>query len=256
MDPNKLTQKSQEAVQAAQSLATRHGHVEVDGEHVLMTLLEQSDGLFPRILDRMNVPVDSLIEAVGGELEHRPRVSGPGTEAGKVYVTQRFQKLFVDAEDQAKRLKDEYVSVEHIALALIEEGSATAAGRALAQFGVTRDAFLEALTQVRGNQRVTSATPETSYEALAKLFFETHDPTQVDRQGPDVGDQYRSAIFCLDDEQKRTAEKLVKILESKGYRVATKIVPAGEFWPAEGYHQDYYEKMGKEPHCHRYTKRF
>ncbi len=97
---------------------------------------------------------------------------------------------------------------------------------------------------------------KTSYEALAKLFFETHDPTQVNRQGPDVGDQYRSAIFYLDDEQKQTAEKLIKILESKGYRVATKLVPAGEFWPAEEYHQDYYEKMGKEPYCHRYTKRF
>jgi len=97
---------------------------------------------------------------------------------------------------------------------------------------------------------------KTSYEALAKLFFETHDPTQVNRQGPDVGDQYRSAIFYLDDEQKRIAEQLVKALESKGYRVATKIVPAGRFWPAEKYHQDYYVKTGKEPYCHRYTKRF
>ncbi|MDP6778680.1 MAG: Clp protease N-terminal domain-containing protein, partial [Candidatus Latescibacteria bacterium] len=103
MDPNKLTQKSQDAVQAAQTLSTRHGHAEVDGEHVLMALLEQSDGLFPRILQRMDVPVATLTEAVEQELGRRPKVSGPGAEAGKVYVTQRFRRLFVNAEDQAER---------------------------------------------------------------------------------------------------------------------------------------------------------
>ena len=97
---------------------------------------------------------------------------------------------------------------------------------------------------------------KTDYETLAKLFFETHDPTQVNRQGPDVGTQYRSVIFYLDDEQKQTAGKLVKELETKGYRVATRIVAAGKFWPAEDYHQDYYGKTGKQPYCHAYKKRF
>ena len=97
---------------------------------------------------------------------------------------------------------------------------------------------------------------KTTYEALARLFFETHDPTQVNGQGPDTGDQYRSAIFTLDAEQKQTAEKLIKILQSKGHKVATQVVPAGEFWPAEEYHQDYYKKTGEEPYCHRYTERF
>ena len=187
MDPNKLTQKSQEAVQAAQTRATRTGHAEVDGEHVLISLLEQADGLFPRILQRMDVPVEALANEVERELERRPKVSGPGTEAGKVYVTQRFQKLFVNAEDQAKRLKDEYVSVEHVVLALIEEGKGTAAGRILAQYGVTRDAFLEALTQVRGNQRVTSATPETSYEALEKYGVDLVAQAQEGKLDPVIG---------------------------------------------------------------------
>jgi len=96
----------------------------------------------------------------------------------------------------------------------------------------------------------------TSYEALAKLFFEIHDPTQVDRQGPDVGDQYRSEVFYTTPEQKATAEQLIAILKEKGYRVATRVTPAGDFWKAEEDHQDYYEKTGKQPYCHVRTRRF
>jgi len=97
---------------------------------------------------------------------------------------------------------------------------------------------------------------KTTFEKLARLFFEIHDPTQVDRQGPDVGDQYRSAIFYVDDGQKQTAEKLIKILEGKGYDVATELVKADTFWEAEEYHQDYYEHTGKQPYCHIYQERF
>lgn len=96
----------------------------------------------------------------------------------------------------------------------------------------------------------------TTYEALCRLFFETHDPTQLNRQGPDVGTQYRSAVFTLDDEQKATAERLIAILQGKGLEVVTAVVPAGPFWPAEDYHQDYYERHGREPYCHGYTPRF
>jgi len=103
---------------------------------------------------------------------------------------------------------------------------------------------------------VTFDPAQTSYEELAKLFFEIHDPTQVDRQGPDIGEQYRSAIFYADEKQKATAESLIKTLQSKGYQVATQLEPAGEFWEAEDYHQDYYEKKGSQPYCHVYTKRF
>ena len=96
----------------------------------------------------------------------------------------------------------------------------------------------------------------TSFEELARLFFEIHDPTQVDRQGPDRGSQYRSAVFYADDEQKEVTEKLVGILKEKGYDVATEVTRAGAFWPAEDYHQDYYEKTGKRPYCHARQKRF
>lgn len=96
----------------------------------------------------------------------------------------------------------------------------------------------------------------TDFETLARLFFEIHDPTQVNRQGPDIGHQYRSEIFYLDEAQKATAERLIGILKAKGLSVATKLTPATEFWPAEGYHQDYYERKGTTPYCHFRVKRF
>jgi len=97
---------------------------------------------------------------------------------------------------------------------------------------------------------------KTTYEKLAKYFFEIHDPTQMDRQGPDVGDQYRSEIFYVNDAQKETAQKLIDILKAKGYKVVTRLAKADKFWLAEDYHQDYYKNNGEEPYCHVYTKRF
>ena len=95
-----------------------------------------------------------------------------------------------------------------------------------------------------------------SYEELVKLFFEIHDPTEVNRQGPDIGEQYRSEVFYLNDEQKAVAERLIRILKDKGYKIATKVTKASTFWKAEEYHQNYYNKTGGSPYCHRYTKRF
>jgi ATP-dependent Clp protease ATP-binding subunit ClpB len=167
MDLNRLTQKSQEAFQNAQSAAVRAGHQEVDVEHLLAALLAQPEGLVPRLLQRMEIVPATLAAEVGRELERRPRVSGGGSEAGKVYITQRLQQVLVHAEDEAVRLKDEYVSVEHLLLAILgdRDGAAT---RLLQSGGVTRDAVLEALQAVRGSQRVTSTEPEAAYEALSK----------------------------------------------------------------------------------------
>ncbi len=103
---------------------------------------------------------------------------------------------------------------------------------------------------------VTYDPTKVDYETLAKLFFEIHDPTQLNRQGPDIGEQYRSEIFYNNPQEKAIAEKLIKILKSKGYDVKTKVTKASKFYPAEDYHQDYYEKKGTKPYCHIYTKRF
>jgi len=96
----------------------------------------------------------------------------------------------------------------------------------------------------------------TSYETLAKLFFEIHDPTHFNRQGPDIGPQYRSVVFYNGQEQKSTADRLVMELIKKGYDVATEVLPAGEFWVAEDYHHSYYDRKGTQPYCHSYVKRF
>ncbi len=128
MDINRMTLKTQEAVQAAQNLALKRGHVEVDGEHLLLALLEQEGGLVPRLLQQIDVPVDNFATALRQELERRPSVAGPGVEAGKIYVTQRFNRLLVQAEEEARRLKDEYVSRRASAARPDAKRSDTAAG--------------------------------------------------------------------------------------------------------------------------------
>ena len=168
MDPNRLTQKSQEALHDAQTKAVRFGHSEVDGEHLLLALLAQGDGIAPRLLAQAGADTDRLQAALEAELLRRPRVSGPGAAPGQVSVTQRLSRVLDAADTEATRLKDDYVSVEHLLLALLEEGPGTGTGRLLREEGLTRDAFLQALTRIRGHQRVTSAIPEVAYEALAK----------------------------------------------------------------------------------------
>ena len=199
MDLNKLTQKSQEAVQAAQARAQRHGHQEVDGEHLLLALVEQPEGLIPRLLARMDVPAADVASELAQAVERRPSVSGPGAETGKVYVTNRLQRLLLDAQDQAKRLKDEYVSVEHLLLAFLGEGDSTDAGRVLSRHGVTRDRFLAALTAVRGSQRVTSASPEQAYEALEKYGVDLVAQARSGKLDPVIGRdmEIRRAIRIL-----------------------------------------------------------
>ncbi|HZA15928.1 MAG TPA: ATP-dependent chaperone ClpB [Pseudonocardiaceae bacterium] len=187
MDMNRLTQKSQEAVQQAQAIALRYGHTEVDGEHLLLALLDQPEGLVPRLLRQFDADTNALRAAVDGDLQRRPKVTGPGAAPGQVFVTQRLARLLDAAEREAKRLKDEYVSVEHLLVALADEGTSSAAGRRLKEFGVTREAFLSALTQIRGNQRVTSATPEGAYEALAKYGQDLVDAARSGKLDPVIG---------------------------------------------------------------------
>ncbi|WP_269855914.1 ATP-dependent chaperone ClpB [Streptomyces sp. RPT161] len=187
MDMNRLTQKSQEALQEAQTTATGMGHTEVDVEHLLLALLAQGDGLVPRLVEQCGANLDALRADVRGDLERRPKVTGPGATPGQVYVTQRLARLLDTADREAKRLKDEYVSVEHLILAMIDEGSATQAGRRLKEHNVTRETFLSALTQVRGAQRVTSATPEGAYEALEKYGRDLVAEGQAGKLDPVIG---------------------------------------------------------------------
>jgi len=187
MDPNRLTQKCQEALHEAQGLAVRRGHQEIDVEHLLAALAAQPEGLLPRLFNKMDVPVDSFRAELDRELERRPAVGGPGAAPGQVYVTQRLNQILVRAEDEAKRLKDEYVSAEHLVLAMIDEGPASAAGRVMAKFNVTRDRFFRALSEVRGSQRITSATPEGTYEALQRYGRDLVKEAQSGKLDPVIG---------------------------------------------------------------------
>src|ERR1700722_4833395 len=159
MNPEHLTQKSQEALHEAQTVALRMGHPEVDNEHLLLALIDQTDGLVPSLLAATGADVAGLRAGVQQDLEKRPRVSGHGGAPGEVMVTQRLSRLLDTAEHEADRMKDEYVSVEHLLIALLKQGAAGAAGDRLIQQGVTLERVLEALSGGRGDQRVTSAVP-------------------------------------------------------------------------------------------------
>jgi ATP-dependent Clp protease ATP-binding subunit ClpB len=180
MDFNKLTQKTQEAVQQAQNLAVEFGHQAVDAEHLLLTLCRQEEGLVPRLFEKLGRPADVIAAELDRDLHRRPKVSGTGATPNQVAITSPLQQVFVDAEKQMKRLKDEYLSVEHVVLALLDKPENTPAGRILKQLGINRDDFLKALTEVRGNQRVQSANPEATYEALERYG---RDLVQMARDG-------------------------------------------------------------------------
>jgi len=168
MDLNKFTEKSQAALMEAQNIATRNQHQAVDVEHLLLALLEQEGGLIPRLFERARVNPELIKAKVEEELARLPRVSGTDVTRQGIYITQRLNRLLVTARDHARRMKDEYVSVEHLVLAMFDEPAGTGIGKIFKNLGLTREDFLKALTEVRGNQRVTSANPEATYEALEK----------------------------------------------------------------------------------------
>ena len=178
MDINRLTQKAQEAVSSAQSKAARYSHQQVDVEHLLATLLDQENGLATSILSKAGINVASFKRRLEQELERMPKVSQGGSAPDQIYITGRLNRLLAQADEEAKQIKDEYISVEHLLLAMTDDGGS--AGRLLKEFGLTREKLAGALKDIRGNQRVTSQNPEATYEALGKYG---RDFTQLATQG-------------------------------------------------------------------------
>jgi ATP-dependent Clp protease ATP-binding subunit ClpB len=179
MDLNRFTEKSQDALRSAQALATRRNHQGVDVEHLLAALLEEREGLATALLAAAGIAPSAARERLEQELDRIPHVSGPGAETQQVYLTQRLARLLTQAEDEAKGLKDEYVSIEHLLLAMLVDERG-AAGRLLQSLGLSRERLMTALQKIRGHQRVTSPNPETTYQALERYG---RDLTSLATQG-------------------------------------------------------------------------
>ena len=203
MNAQKYTQKSLEAVQAAQSLATEYGNQQIEQAHLLLALLTAEGGLVPQLLGNMGITVPSFSAAVKAEVEKLPRVSGSGREQGKIYVAQDVDKALNTAESIAESMKDEYVSVEHLLLALVET-----AGRELKElfrtYNIAKEGVLQALTSVRGNQRVTSDNPEETYDALKKYGSDLVERARQNKLDPVIGrdDEIRNVIRILSRKSK------------------------------------------------------
>ena len=203
MNAEKLTQKSAEAIRSAQEIALEYGNPQIEQVHLLWALLQDSEGLIPQLLAGMGVTVPSLQAAVKDLLARQPRVSNSGHEAGKIYISGDTEKALNRAEKVAGEMKDEYTSVEHLFLGLLDT-----AGRELAQlfsqYQITRERALQALSGVRGNQRVTSDNPEETYGALKKYGSDLVERARQNKLDPVIGrdDEIRNVIRILSRKSK------------------------------------------------------